>query len=583
MRSSNFLLATLKETPADAEIASHRLMLRAGMIRRVAAGIYTWLPMGLRVLRKVERVVREEMDNIGAQEMLMPSVQPAELWQESGRWEQYGGELLRIKDRHQREFCYGPTHEEVITTMVRNEIRSYKQLPAVFYQIQTKFRDERRPRFGVMRAREFLMKDAYSFHLDHAGLQQTYDVMYTAYAKIFTRLGLGFRSVDADNGSIGGTASHEFHVLAESGEDAIAVCDKYDYATNVEKAEALQVGADRPDASQNLEKVDTPNQKTIAAICDFLKLPIESTVKTLLVKGAESEAVALILRGDHELNELKAEKHPLVASPLEWLSDEEIDATIGCGPGSIGTVGLQIPVIADRSAVNLADFVCGANEQGKHYTGVNWGRDCPEPVVFDLRSVIAGDVCALSDNDDSEDSRLIIKRGIEVGHIFQLGSKYSKAMNATCLDNNGKAVAMEMGCYGIGISRIVAAAIEQNNDERGILWPQNIAPFTLVITPVGYQKSDLVRDTCDQMYQQLCALGIEVLLDDRKERPGILFADADLIGIPHRIVVGEKSLANDQVEYKARTDDSAQDIKLSEIVSFIKDRVIATAAGAKQC
>lgn len=575
MRTTKFLLSTLKETPADAEIISHQLMLRAGMIRKVAAGIYTWLPVGLRVMRKVENIVRQEMDKTGAQEVLMPSVQPAELWQESGRWEMYGGELLRMKDRHGRDFAYGPTHEEVITSLMANEIRSYKQLPANFYQIQTKFRDERRPRFGVMRAREFIMKDAYSFHLDQASLQQTYDVMYQAYTDIFNRLGLGFRAVDADNGSIGGNASHEFHVLADSGEDAIAVCDKYQYAANVELAEALQLGGERPTASQEMSRVDTPGQHTIAAICDFLSAPIESTIKTLLVKGEEKDSVvALVLRGDHDLNELKAEKHPLVASPLTWASDEEVQSAAGCAPGSIGTVGLQLTVIADRSAVNLANFICGANQDDVHLTGVNWGRDCAEPIEFDLRMVVEGDFCSRS-SDQLDDSRVSISRGIEVGHIFQLGTKYSEAMKATCLDNNGKAALMAMGCYGIGVSRIVAAAIEQNNDARGIIWPDAIAPFQIVITPIGYKKSENVRNFCDQLYQQLSALGVEVLLDDRNERPGIMFADADLIGIPHRVVVGEKSLDKGQVEYKNRRAEAAEDIAQDTILDFLKSALLS--------
>ena len=573
MRTSNFLLATLKETPADAEIISHQLMLRAGMVRKVAAGIYNWLPVGLRVMRKVERVVREEMDRSGAQEILMPAVQPAELWQQSGRWEMYGGELLRMQDRHQRDFCFGPTHEEVITSLVSNEIRSYKQLPVNFYQIQTKFRDERRPRFGVMRAREFIMKDAYSFHLDQASLQQTYDLMHETYTRIFSRLGLEFRVVEADTGTIGGSASHEFHVLADSGEDAIATCDKYHYAANVELAEALAVGGERPDASQQLAKVDTPGQRTIVAICEFLGTPVEKTIKTLLVKGVDTPAVALVLRGDHELNELKAEKHPAVAMPLQWLTEEEVKAAVNCGVGSIGVVGLDVPVIADRSAVNLADFVCGANIDDVHYIGVNWDRDCPEPEVFDLRSVQAGDICARAGGDSSDAAKLTITRGIEVGHIFQLGTKYSEAMNATCLDSNGRAAIMPMGCYGIGVSRIVAAAIEQNNDERGILWPNTIAPFDVVITPVAYHKSDQVKKVCDTLYQQLCDAGIEVLLDDRNERPGILFADADLIGIPHRVVVGEKSLAKGQLEYKSRQANSSEDLAQEAILQEIVARV----------
>ena len=573
MRTSNFLLSTLKETPADAEIVSHQLMLRAGMVRKVAAGLYNWLPIGLRVLRKVEAIVREEMDKAGAQEVLMPAVQPAELWQQSARWEMYGGELLRMQDRHGRDFCFGPTHEEVITSLISNEIRSYKQLPANFYQIQTKFRDERRPRFGVMRAREFIMKDAYSFHMDEASLEQTYDVMFSAYSNIFSRLGLHFRAVEADTGSIGGNASHEFHVLADSGEDAIAVCDKYDYAANVELAEATMVGRERAAPTQELTKVDTPDQTTIADITDFLKIDIETSVKTLLVHGAEGGLVALVLRGDHELNELKAAKHPAVAAPLVWASDEEIKQAVGCAPGSIGTVGLEIPVIADLSAANLSDYVCGANQDGVHLTGVNWARDCDEPEVFDLRSVINGDICARADDQDDA-SKLSITRGIEVGHIFQLGTKYSEAMNATCLDNNGKAVTMPMGCYGIGVSRIVASAIEQNHDERGIIWPDSMAPFQLVITPIGYHKSDTVKNTCDEIYHHLVEQGLDVLLDDRKERPGIMFADADLIGIPHRIVVGEKSLEKGQIEYKSRRADSPQDVPQNDIIEFLHTHVV---------
>jgi len=575
MQSSRFLISTLKETPADAELISHQLMLRAGLIRKVAAGIYNWLPVGLRVLRKVEDIVRDEMDKSGAQEMLMPSVQPSELWQQSGRWEQYGGELLRIKDRHGRDFCYGPTHEEVIATLIGNEIRSYKQLPANFYQIQTKFRDERRPRFGVMRAREFIMKDAYSFHLDHDSLEQTYQVMYDTYTTIFSRLELGFRAVAADNGSIGGSSSHEFHVLADAGEDAIAVCDKYDYAANVELAEAVTVGGERPAASEELKKIDTPGQRTIKAIAEFLNIPVEKTIKTLLVKGTEDAGVALVLRGDHELNELKAEKHPLVASPLEWMDEADIIKLLGCEPGSIGTIDLPLTVIADRSAANISDFVCGANTDDVHYTGANWSRDCPEPEVFDLRTVVEGDVCPTAGNDNSEEARLTIKRGVEVGHIFQLGTKYSEAMNATCLDNQGKATAMAMGCYGIGVSRIVASIIEQNHDDRGIIWPDVVAPFQLVITPIGYKKSEQVKAVCDDLYQQFTKLGLEVLLDDRNERPGILFADADLLGIPHRIVIGEKSLANGEIEYKSRSAESSEQVDQANIVEFIKQAVNA--------
>ncbi|MCL4151793.1 UNVERIFIED_CONTAM: hypothetical protein GTU68_007371 [Idotea baltica] len=564
MRTSNFLLATQKETPADAEIISHQLMLRAGMIRKVASGIYTWLPSGLRVLRKVETIVREEMDKAGAQEVLMPAVQPAELWQQSGRWELYGGELLRMQDRHKRDFCLGPTHEEVITSLIANEIRSYKQLPQNFYQIQTKFRDERRPRFGAMRAREFIMKDAYSFHLDQDCLQQTYDLMFESYSNIFSRLGLGFRPVEADTGSIGGNTSHEFHVLADSGEDAIAICDKYDYAANVELAEALPVGGERPAAETELAKVSTPEQRSIADISTFLDLPASRTVKTLLVKGEEADAIALVIRGDHELNELKAEKHPLVASPLQWLTDDEIQDSIGCAAGSIGIVGLDIPVIADLSSINLADFVCGANQDDHHYTGV----------AFDLRTVQEGDICARAGDDISDEAHLTITRGIEVGHIFQLGTKYSEAMNASCLNDQGKATIMPMGCYGIGVSRIVASAIEQNHDERGIKWPISIAPFEVIITPIGYNKSERVTNTCNDLYQQLQANGIDVLLDDRKERPGIMFADADLIGIPHRLVIGEKSLDKDQVEYKSRHAENSEDLALASALEHISKLVL---------
>ena len=553
MRTSKYLLATLKETPSDAEIVSHQLMLRAGMIRKVAAGVYTWLPLGLRVLRKVERIVREEMDAAGAQEVLMPTVQPAELWQQSGRWEQYGGELMRLRDRHDREFCYGPTSEEVITALIANEIRSYKQLPANFYQIQNKFRDERRPRFGVMRAREFLMKDAYSFHLDQESLQSEYDNMFKAYCAVFDRVGLAYRSVEADTGSIGGSSSHEFHVLADSGEDAIAICDKYQYAANVELAEALAVGPERPAPSEDMAQVDTPGQHTIAAVVDFLSLPIERTIKTLVVKGTDVPAVALVLRGDHELNEIKAEKHPMIASPLTWADEAQVKAAVGCAPGSIGVVNLDIPVIADRSAINIADFVCGANKDDVHLTGVNWGRDCEEPQVYDLRKVEENDLCSRDQTgSEADEDRLTIKRGIEVGHIFQLGSKYSEPLNASCLDAQGKAVTMTMGTYGIGISRIVAAAIEQNFDDRGIIWPQSIAPFEVVITTIGYTKSDKVQEVADDLYDHLSRAGIDVLLDDRNERPGIMFADADLIGIPHRVVVGEKSLARGELEYKSR-------------------------------
>ncbi len=564
MRTSQLLLSTLKETPADAEIVSHQLMLRAGMIRRLASGLYTWLPLGLRVLRKIENIVREEMDRAGAQELLMPAVQPAELWQESGRWEQYGPELLRLTDRHQREFCFGPTHEEVITDLVRREIQSYKQLPANFYQIQTKFRDEVRPRFGVMRAREFLMKDAYSFHLDTGSLEQTYQTMYDTYTRIFSRLGLDFRAVLADTGSIGGRASHEFHVLASSGEDAIAFSDSSDYAANVELAEALPPEEPRPAPAQTMSSVDTPSQHTIDEVSDFLKIAPSRMIKTLLVKGKEGGIVALVLRGDHELNVIKAEKLPQILSPLVFADEEEVRAATGAGPGSVGPTGLSIPVIADHSAAQLANFVCGANEDGKHLTGVNWGRDLPEPQTADLRNVLEG--------DPSPDGKghLIIKRGIEVGHIFQLGNKYSAALKATALDENGKQKTLEMGCYGIGVSRLVAAAIEQNHDERGIIWPLSIAPFQVALLPMNMHKSQRLRDAAEQLYRKLQAAGIEVLFDDRKERAGVMFADMELIGIPHRLVLGERSLDADIVEYKGRCDSDNQQISLDSIIDFIK-------------
>ncbi len=571
MRASKFLIATLKETPADAQVISHQLMLRAGMIRKVAAGLYNWLPLGLRVLRKVENIVREEMDKSGAQEVLMPAVQPAELWEQSGRWDMYGGELLRMNDRHGRNFCFGPTHEEVITNLISSEIRSYRQLPANFYQIQTKFRDERRPRFGVMRAREFIMKDAYSFHISAESLQDTYDVMYDTYTNIFTRLGLGFAPVEADNGSIGGNSSHEFHVLADSGEDAIAVCEKYDYAANVELAKALAVGGERPAASAEMQKIDTPNQRTIDDIVKSTGIAIEKTIKTLLVKGEDHDVVALILRGDHELNELKAEKHPLIAEPLTFIeSDKDIVSAAGCSAGSIGVVGLDLPIIADHSAANISDFACGANTNDQHFINVNWGRDCDEPEVFDLRLIQEGDMCSRADNDNSEDAKITIKRGIEVGHIFQLGTKYSEAMNATCLDENGKAVVMPMGCYGIGVSRIVASSIEQNHDDRGIIWPENIAPFDVAIIPIGYQKSERVKKTCDELYEQLSSLGVDVLLDDRKERPGAMFADSDLMGIPHRLVIGERSLEKGLIEYKNRRAAESEDLHADDILETIK-------------
>ncbi len=567
MRTSRLLLSTLRETPADAEVISHQLMLRAGMIRRLASGLYTWLPLGLRVLRKVEKIVREEMDRAGAQELLMPAIQPAELWQESGRWEQYGPELLRLTDRHNREFCFGPTHEEVITDLVRREIQSYKQLPANFYQIQTKFRDEVRPRFGVMRAREFLMKDAYSFHLDSDSLQETYDLMYQTYCRIFRRLGLDFRAVMADTGSIGGRASHEFHVLASSGEDAIAFSDSSDYAANVELAEAVPPQTPRSTPGQPMQIVDTPGQCTIEEVSRHLGVDPSRIVKTLLVKGEESDLVALVVRGDHELNEVKAEKLPQVKTPLTFADEAEIRAVTGAGPGSIGPVGLTIPVIADHSAAQLSDFVCGANRDGKHLTGVNWGRDLPEPQTADLRNVVEGDP-----SPDGK-GRLVIKRGIEVGHIFQLGNKYSAAMKATALDESGRQKVLEMGCYGIGVSRVVAAAIEQNHDERGIVWPSAIAPFQVALLPMNMHKSQRVREAAEALYRKLTDAGVEVLFDDRKERAGVMFADMELIGIPHRLVLGERGLDADKIEYKGRRDRDSQEIPLGDLPAFIQEKI----------
>ena len=567
MRTSQLLLATVKETPSDAEIISHKLMLRAGMIRRLAAGLYTWLPLGLRVLRKAEAIVREEMDRSGAQEVLMPAVQPAELWEESGRWSEYGPELLRLRDRHQREFCFGPTHEEVITDLIRREIRSYKQLPANFYQIQTKFRDEIRPRFGVMRAREFLMKDAYSFHLDTDSLGVTYQQMFETYSRIFRRIGLAFRPVRADTGAIGGSLSHEFHVLAASGEDAIAFSDTGDYAANIELAEALPAQGNRPPPTQAMQRVDTPGQHSIEEVSAYLQLSQERCAKTLLVEGNDGGLVALVLRGDHTLNELKAAKLPAVASPLSFATPEKVRDILGCSPGSLGPVGLEIPVIADHSAARLGDFVCGANEDGQHLTGVNWERDLPEPDTADLRNVVAGDP-----SPDGQ-GHLNLARGIEVGHIFQLGEKYSKALNAVALDEEGRAVTLAMGCYGIGVSRVVAAAIEQNNDEHGIIWPSAIAPYQVALLPMNMHKSERLGEAAESLYGELTDAGIEVLLDDRQVRPGVMFADMDLIGLPHRLVLGERGLDAGQAEYKARRDKKSVDIPLSEAVDFIGTRL----------
>lgn len=566
MKASQFFISTLKEAPAEAELASHKLMLRAGLIKRTASGLYSWMPMGLRVLRKVERIVREEMNRAGAVELLMPAVQPAELWQESGRWTFYGKELLRLKDRHERDFCVGPTHEEVITDIVRNEIKSYKQLPVNFYQIQTKFRDEVRPRFGVMRAREFVMKDAYSFHADFASLQTTYQGMYDAYCRIFDRLGLVYRPVAADTGSIGGTGSHEFQVLAESGEDVIAYCPDSDFAANVELAPTLPVTAARPSAAEELSKIHTPNVKTIAELAEFLQIPAARTLKSIAVEGEQAgEVVLLLLRGDHEFNDIKAEKLVGVKSPLTMAAPEAVQAAFGASGGSLGPVGFSGKVYADYAVQNLADMVIGANQDDYHYRGFNFGRDAAEPEFVDLRNVLEGDA--------SPDGKGALKlaRGIEVGHVFQLRRKYSEAMNATVLDQNGKAIVMEMGCYGIGVTRIVAAAIEQNNDERGIIWTRTMAPFDAVIVPMNYHKSETVRQAADKLYAELLAAGVDVLLDDRDERAGVLLADSELLGIPQRVVIGDRGLAEGVVEYQQRGDSAARKVGLGEVRELLTE------------
>jgi prolyl-tRNA synthetase len=568
MRTSQYLLCTQKETPADAEVISHQLMIRAGMVRKLAAGLYTWLPSGLRVLNKVANIVRDEMNKAGSIEILMPVVQPADLWEESGRWEEYGPELLRIKDRHSRDFVLGPTHEEVITSLVKNEVNSYKNLPLNLYQVQTKFRDEIRPRFGIMRSREFTMKDAYSFHLDPICLETTYQNMYQAYCNIFERIGLDYRPVIADNGSIGGSASHEFHVLAESGEDDIAFSNGSDYAANMEMASALAPAGECPQGTQDLEKVATPEQKTIEDISAFLKVPAEQTVKTLIVLAEPDEKgkqglVALVLRGDHQLNAVKAEKLVGVFAPLTMASEQQIEDTLNCTIGSLGPIGMAIPVIVDTSAAYLADFVCGANETGFHYTGVNWSRDATDFEVADIRNVIAGDA-----SPDGKGA-LEIKRGIEVGHIFQLGDKYSRAMNCGVLDENGKHKILSMGCYGIGVSRIVAAAIEQNHDKYGIIWPDTIAPFKIAIVPMNMHKSPRVKDIAESLYTQLKEAGVEVLFDDRKERPGVMFNDMELVGIPHTIVIGERNLDENKVEYKNRRNGEKKLIEIDQIADFI--------------
>jgi prolyl-tRNA synthetase len=568
MRTTQFPLNTVKETPADAEIASHQLMIRAGLIRKLAAGLYTWLPLGLRVMRKVEKITREEMEKTGALEVLMPGLQPAELWQETGRWEQYGPELARLKDRHDRDFCLGPTHEEIITDLARNEIKSYKQLPITYYQIQSKFRDEIRPRFGVMRSREFIMKDAYSFHLDQESLQGTYDAMHQAYTNIFNHLGLNFRAVIADSGSIGGAVSHEFHVLADSGEDAIAFSTDSEYAANVEKAEAVMPAGSRGAATEALTLIDTPNQHSIEEVCGFLNIPATQCLKTLIVKGEEDMLVALLLRGDHNLNDIKAIKIDGIASPLEFASDEQVGSACNCKPGSIGPIGLNIKIIADRSVTLMSDFVCGANQDGKHYQGVNWERDLPVPDhVADLRMVVEG--------DPSPDGKgqITLARGIEVGHIFQLGTKYSEAMKAGVINEGGKNQIMTMGCYGIGISRVVAAAIEQNHDDKGIIWSANLAPFQVALCPMNMHKSERLKEASEKLYQELLGAGIDVLFDDRKVRAGFMFSDMELIGIPHCIVVGDRGLDSGTVEYKGRAAEANEEIPFADIIGFLKGKL----------
>ncbi|MCL5260478.1 MAG: proline--tRNA ligase [Gammaproteobacteria bacterium] len=571
MRTTKFLMATLRESPAEAEPISHKLMLRAGMIRKLTSGIYTWLPLGLRVLKKVENIIRNEMNKSGAQEILMPAIQPAELWQESGRWDFYGDELLRIKDRHDRDFCFGPTHEEVITDLFRNEVRSYKQLPLTLYQIQVKFRDEIRPRFGVMRGREFLMKDAYSFHLDEESLDETYQIMYQTYSRIFSRMQLKFRAVLADTGNIGGDNSHEFQVLAESGEDLIAYSDTSEYAANIEKATTLIDPVQIQPSINHIKEVATPTQRTIAEVSAFLNIQAKQIVKTLIVKGQDDPWIALLLRGDHELNELAASHLPKVASPLTFVNEQEISKITGCDFGFIGPVGLNIPIIADHAVLQLKDFVCGANKNGKHLSNVNWSRDLPVPETAAIRKVVAG--------DKSPDGKgtLCLARGIEVGQIFKLGTKYSKALNATVLNESGKAITVTMGCYGIGVSRTVAAVIEQCHDERGIVWPEAIAPFQVVILPMSMHKSYRVREAAEKIYMQLQEAGFEVLFDDRKERAGVMFADSDLLGIPHRIVISESNLDNHVVEYKARNSDQSETFKFDDIIPELKNKIFHNA------
>jgi prolyl-tRNA synthetase len=568
MRYSEFGLTTLKEVPAEAEIVSHQLMLRAGLIRRLASGLFTWMPLGLRALRKVETVVREEMNRAGALELLMPAVQPAELWQESGRWEDYGPLLLRMFDRHQREYCFGPTHEEVITDIARRELRSYKQLPLNFYQVQTKFRDEIRPRFGVMRSREFIMKDAYSFDLDEDGMRVSYDKMHDAYTAIFERLGLGFRVVDADSGEIGGSRSQEFHVLADSGEDAIAYSDEDNYASNIETAETARPDTPRAEPGQEFKTVETPGARTIQGLVDMLGITPAQTLKTLIVEGDE-RPIALALRGDHELNAVKAQKIVGVASPLTMADPETVREVTGCEPGFAGPIGLDIPVYFDHATAAMSDFVCGANNADVHYTGVNFGRDIDEPATVDIRNVVEGDPTP------GGKGTLSIARGIEVGHIFQLGSKYSKAFGATVLDGDGKDRVLEMGCYGIGITRIVGAAIEQNHDENGIIWPEPLTPFNVVLVPINMHRSEAVRDAAESLYRELQGLGLEVLLDDRDVRPGVKFADAELIGVPHRLVISERHLANDEYEYRHRRESESRNLKRDEALKLLQESAIS--------
>jgi prolyl-tRNA synthetase len=568
MRFSEFSLTTLKEVPAEAEIVSHQLMLRAGLVRRLASGLFTWMPLGLRVLRKVEAVVREEMNRAGALELLMPAVQPAELWQESGRWDKYGPLLLRMRDRHQREFCFGPTHEEVITDIARRELRSYKQLPVNFYQIQTKFRDEIRPRFGVMRSREFIMKDAYSFDIDDAGLEASYQKMHTAYTAIFERLGLTFRVVDADSGEIGGSRSQEFHVLADSGEDAIAYCDDDNYASNIESAATMPPDGERPAATAGLTKVETTAARSIDALCKTLDVTPQQTLKTLIVEGTEGP-VALALRGDHELNAVKAQKIPGVASPLTMADADTIRKATGCEPGFAGPVGLEIPVFYDHATADMADFVCGANEADMHYTGTNIGRDIEAVGTVDLRNVVAGDPTP------GGSGTLSITRGIEVGHIFQLGDKYSQAMSATVQDSDGKDSVMSMGCYGIGVTRIVGAAIEQNHDDNGIIWPEPLAPFDVVLVPINMHRSEVVREAAEALYQELQDFGLDVLFDDRDTRPGVKFADAELIGVPHRLVISERGLKANELEYRHRRDEESRDLNREVALNLLKESAIS--------